>query len=82
MRGKAKSEVVRLSEKPSHFLLEKAQTYPVFTGDLSPSGCCYNIEIGAWLLKGTMTLFVETPGRDKPKTKKFDLETGEDHKSQ
>ena len=66
----------------SHLLLEKAKTYPRFRGDLTPPNCKYDQLIGAWILQSTSELLVETSFRKGPRTKKEDIETGEDQKAE
>jgi len=66
----------------SHLLLDNATTYPIFRGNLAPENCTYAPLIGAWILKSTCRLFVDTPLRKGPTTKKHDIETGEDQKSE
>ena len=68
--------------KFNHLLLEKAKTYLRFLGDLTPPNCKYDQLIGAWLLESTSELLVETPMRKGPRTKKEDIETGEDQKAE
>lgn len=68
--------------KNSHLLLEKATTYPIFRGELAPEKCEYDPLIGAWIYKPTSELFVETSFCRGPRTKKQDIETGEDQKSE
>jgi hypothetical protein len=63
-----------------HILLVHARTYDRFEGDLSPSGCEYDLSKGAWVLKHSGVLLVESPERPRPQTKKADIETGEDQK--
>ena len=70
------------SASPEHLLLTMAKTYPVFDRDLAPQGCQYDVYQGAWLLEGLGSLFVESPNRPQPRTKKFDIETGEDQKGE
>ena len=65
---------------PEHILLALAKTYPAFTGDLTPQGCRYDLLQGAWVLESDGALLVESPDPPRPKTKKQDLETGEDQK--
>lgn len=65
-----------------HPLLERAQRYPYKNIDLSPANCRYDVEVGAWRLKSTGQLWVEVPGRVGPRTKKNDIETGEDQKGE
>jgi hypothetical protein len=65
----------------SHFLLETALVSERFADDLTPAGCHYDIKAGAWVVDGTEALLVETPGYRGPSTKKGDIETGEDQKS-
>ena len=67
---------------PKHLLLELAKTYPKFTDDLTPQGCQYDVLQGAWLLDSVGTLLVESADPPPPKTKKADMETGEDQKSE
>ena len=67
-------------DEPEHLLLAMAKTYPVSNPDLAPPGCRYSLEQGGWVLNDTGTLLVDTPGRPRPKTKKADLESGEDQK--
>jgi len=66
----------------NHLLLKLASTYERPSGSLAPEGCVYDDQIGAWVLEGTDVLFVNTPERKGPKTKKEDIETGEDQKSE
>jgi hypothetical protein len=66
----------------THVLLQIASTYPRFCGDLSPEGCEYDPFVGAWILKSSRELLVETPLRRGPRTKKMDVETGEDQKGE
>ncbi|MBI2844607.1 MAG: hypothetical protein HYX78_14530 [Armatimonadetes bacterium] len=68
--------------KRQHVLLEQAQTYRRYTGDLSPEGCRYDVAIGAWIVEEEDTLLVRTTARKPPQTKKQDVETGEDRKSE
>jgi hypothetical protein len=68
--------------KRGHLLLEKAKTYPRFRGELAPSNCKYDQLIGAWVLQSTSELLIETPLRKGPRTKKEDIETGEDQKAE
>ena len=66
----------------SHILLNRATSYARFTGSLVPEGCVYDEIIGAWTVKGTSLLFVDTPAAKRPQTKKADIETGEDQKGE
>ena len=66
--------------QPTHLLLALAKSYPVGNPDLAPQDCLYSISDGAWVLRDTGSLLVDTPGRPHPATKKFDIETGEDQK--
>lgn len=65
-----------------HILLDHAKSYPVSNGDLSPPGCEYDLILGAWTLEKSHQLLVDTPERPKLRTKKFDIETGEDQKGE
>ena len=66
----------------SHPLLERAHKYPYRNVDLAPPGCTYDDEIGAWRLRETGQLLVETPRWKGMTTKKMNKETGEDQKGE
>ena len=68
--------------EPEHLLLATAKSYHVSSEDLAPPNCEYSLIEGAWILRNTGSLFVETPGCPMPATKKADLETGEDQKGE
>ena len=72
----AKSE----ASKPKHLLLATAKSYRVHDLELAPENCEYSLAQGAWVLQDSGSLLVENPGRPRPATKKFDIETGEDPK--
>ena len=65
-----------------HPLLERAHRYVRREVDLAPAGCLYDDTVGAWRFIETGDLWVETPGHVGPKTKKADIETGEDQKGE
>ncbi len=73
---------VKNNETTEHLLLNLAKTYPVFEGDLTPEGCRYDLYEGAWILEDVGSLLVESPDRKGPRTKKEDIETGEDQKGE
>ncbi len=65
----------------SHVLLVYAEKYPRCSPDLTPPGCRYDTIVGAWRLDDDVgTLLAEHPLRTAPRTKKQDVETGEDQK--
>lgn len=65
-----------------HPLLQRAQKYLHRDVALAPDGCVYDNEVGAWRVIETGELWVETPNREGPGTKKHDIETGEDQKGE
>ena len=65
-----------------HLLLSMSKSYQIPTIDLAPQDCEYNLTEGAWVLQDTGLLLVETPDPPMPVTKKQDIETGEDQKSE
>lgn len=71
-----------MPQEHQHLLLELAKTYPVSTRDLAPSGCKYDLLHGGWVSEHDSSLLASMPGRPKLKTKKFDIETGEDQKGE
>jgi len=66
--------------KQDHILLKFAPTYERFTGSRAPLGCVYDSNIGAWIVENTGELLVEAGLPNPPRTKKNDIETGEDLK--
>lgn len=65
----------------NHILLRKAQKTKINTDNIIKYGY-YDSNIGAWVANGGKELLVDRPDRDKPRTKKNDVETGEDLKSE
>ena len=63
-----------------HVLLEKARTYAREPLDLRPDGCDYDLVAGAWVRRSSGGLLVESTDPKPPRTKKADVETGEDQK--
>jgi hypothetical protein len=63
-----------------HPLLQRAHRYEVKDGDPSPKGFFYDAAVGAWRSESTGELWAEMSGQDRPRTKKQDIETGEDQK--
>ena len=70
------------SSQISHPLLDRAHKYKVQHPDLRPPECHYDFEIGAWVITETGTLWARSLNRQGPKTKKCDIETGEDQKGE
>lgn len=66
----------------THILLQTARSVRRREVPVHPPGCTYDPIVGAWLVDGSATLLVETPGRSLPGTKKNDIETGEDQKGE
>lgn len=65
-----------------NFLLRTASAARRRDISLAPANCTYDPVIGAWVLKDTTRLLVETDRRSVPGTKKNDIETGEDQKGE
>lgn len=65
-----------------HPLLQRAQRYRTGKVNLAPADCVYDPEAGAWRHLESGRLWVETPHRVGPQTKKQDVETGEDQKGE
>ena len=63
-----------------HVLLAKARTYAREPLDLRPDGCDYDLVAGAWVHRSSGGLLVESTDPKPPRTKKADVETGEDQK--
>jgi hypothetical protein len=64
-----------------HSLLKHALTYPrPKQVDLSPPECTYDFALGLWVVDSTGQWLTDTPDRRNPRTKKQDVETGEDQK--
>ncbi len=65
-----------------HPLIQRASRYKRKNVDLTPAGCRYDSFAGAWRLNDSGELWVDTPERVGPVTKKHDIETGEDQKGE
>lgn len=69
-----------------HFLLKKAFIFPKRTLKSAPEGCEYLSKFGAWFkdFAGRKSVLMKSliPGIAGPRTKKADIETGEDLKGE
>ena len=65
---------------PQHVLLEKARVYDLEPIDLRPANSDYDLLAGAWVHRPSGGLLVESADVKPPRTKKHDIETGEDQK--
>lgn len=67
-----------------HSLIERAFIYKGERVLKNPEGCLYDQHTGAWLLKKNNKFLAKSNLKDYPRpgTKKEDMETGEDHKSE
>ncbi len=63
-----------------HVLLAKARSYPRQPIDLRPADSDYDLLAGAWVHRRSGGLLVESIDPKPPRTKKADVETGEDQK--
>ena len=66
--------------KRQHVLLANAFAYPRESVNLRPDGCDYDLLAGAWIRRSSGGLLVESADPKPPRTKKADVETGEDQK--
>ncbi len=65
-----------------HVLLEKSFRYPEPPYDPVPANCTYQIKKGYWIDNGTGEAMMLGSNPRRPQTKKYDRETGEDHKGE
>jgi hypothetical protein len=65
-----------------HILLDKAFTYDVKEQKLTPDNGIYSREEGFWRIKDTNEVMMFSDSKDKPASKKCDVETGEDQKGE
>ena len=65
-----------------HILLKLSKTALRVEEDLDPPGCDYDLLVGAWVIRDSGELLANSPLRRGPRTKKFDIETGEDQKGE
>jgi hypothetical protein len=73
--------MIESAEDSDHILLAHARSYDRGEVDLTPSGCGYDTLAGAWIVRETGVLLVDSPGHMRPpQSKKNDVETGEDQK--
>ena len=68
--------------KNDHPLLTRAKRYPLKPVDLTPDGCVYDHNVGAWRHAVSGELWIDTSDRKGAGTKKNDIETGEDQKGE
>ena len=72
--------------KKNHFLLQKAFVYPKGFTVRDPKNCEYHFKFGAWFryFGGRKLVLMKSsiPNRPDPRTKKADIETGEDLKGE
>ena len=64
----------------SHPLFELAQRTALNPEDLSPPNATYSVRRGVWIDTDSRTLVIRREGEEPPRTKKNDVETGEDQK--
>ncbi len=65
-----------------HILLEKAYVYPLPKEDFVPDECIYDNKRGYWILEKTKRPFILSEYSRPPRSKKCDVETGEDQKGE
>jgi len=70
----------------NHFILKKAFIYPKRTPVRNPEDCEYLSKFGAWFrnFEGRKIVLMRSsdPDKPEPRTKKADIETGEDLKGE
>lgn len=71
-----------MRQSKTHLLILKAQEFEKPNKELDPNGCRYDVEIGAWIKKDSGELLADTSDMQGLATKKNDIETGEDLKSE
>lgn len=74
----------RYSMGRNHLLIEKAFVYERSQGVQDPENSVYDDRLGAWVSEpgGEFLAKSNNPGRQFPRTKKGDQETGEDQKGE
>lgn len=65
-----------------HILLENAHVYPLPRKHPQMKGYSYSDEKGYWTSKASLEAYVYNKDEEKPRTKKCDVETGEDQKGE
>jgi len=66
-----------------HLLLEKAYVYPLSTSRPELKGCEFDYRNGYWVLENSAKPYVlDKSYGSPPRTKKCDVETGEDQKGE
>ena len=69
-------------DKHEHLLLQKAHEFIRSKNNPEPYGCKYDLKLGAWIRKDNGAILADTPDMQGLATKKSDIETGEDLKSE
>lgn len=65
-----------------HILIEKAKSYEIPKGDLTPQNCTYQHQSGYWRTNDTNEVLMTTDRAPELVSKKCDRETGEDKKGE
>ena len=65
-----------------HIIIEKAKKYSIPNQNITPVGCTYKDKEGFWVEDLSNIAMMKSGNPQKPVTKKFDIETGEDHKGE
>lgn len=71
-----------INEMSSHLLLEKAYVYPLSKLCPDMTGYRFDDTNGYWVIEKTGKPFVLDPMAQGPRSKKCDVETGEDQKGE
>jgi len=66
-----------------NLIIEKAFRYKPNSSNIKdPDGCVYDEKMGCWINENNKTPMVLDSTISKPRTKKADIETGEDQKGE
>ncbi len=65
-----------------HIIIEKAIKYNIPNPNLKPNGYTYKSKEGFWVDNSSKLAMMKCSNPQKPATKKYDIETGEDHKGE
>jgi len=69
-------------EEEEHLLVKLATSYKRAAPEVNPEGHYYDHRIGAWISVNDGTFLIRNKDFAGPKTKKADVETGEDQKGE
>ncbi len=71
-----------MKENGKHVIIKNMVSFNLNIGNPAPQNAKYDLNRGAWISDSTNDFITKLPEVERPSTKKNDVETGEDLKSE